>query len=184
MQVKLIVIDEAQHAVKGTTNEHGRTGAFINTLKTLLDNSGIPILVVGLPTLKHLRSLDTKNEDFSKQLRRRSFTPCQLHSFSLQETKVAIEHFEKKLKEYGVKCNPINNSMFIVRMFLCSGGSIGDIADLIINAITEEGGGLCITEDSIKRTASLTFDDDINMFDKTDTVVKKLLKESQKEKKS
>lgn len=72
LKVKLVIVDEGQHAISGGKDENSRTGSFINLLKTLLDNSNVPILVVGLDKIKELRSLDDgRNEEFSKQLKRR-----------------------------------------------------------------------------------------------------------------
>lgn len=175
LKVKLIIIDEAQHAIKGATNEHGRTGAFINTLKTLLDGAHVPILVTGLPTLKNLRTLDTKNKDFSEQLRRRSFTPCRLPRFTLKETKKAIEYFHKRLEASGVSCKILLADMFVIRLYLCSKGAIAVIADFISSSLIEECGHIKITKESAAEAACYCFDDNHNMFDKTDAIVKKLL---------
>lgn len=181
VQTKVIIIDEAHHAMAGVSNEHGRTGSFINTLKTLVDDSGVPILVVGLDSLKRLRTMSGSNAGFSEQLRRRSLAPFELKPLSFKDVLKAIDYYKRYLSKSDVECSILNDSLTKARLYLCSGGSIAVISDLIQSALVEKNSKILITKDSMKEIAKFMFDDEYNAFEITDKQVKKLITKALKE---
>lgn len=172
---KLIIIDEAQHAMAGVSNEYGKTGEYINTLKILIDDGKVPILVSGLDHLKKLRSFPGKNEDFGKQLKRRSLAPIELRPFGPKGTAKVINIYIKQLKELGVICDVLSNNLVKARIHLCSGGAIGVIFDLLKSSLRTDKNCVSISQKSLEEEAGFLFDEEENAFQFKDNHVKQLI---------
>ena len=175
---KLVIIDEAQHAMAGVSNEYGRTGEYINTLKTLIDDGGVPILVAGLAHLTKLRSFPGKNEDFGKQLKRRSLAPVELKPFDSKGTAMAIKFYQEHLQKSNVECDVLSHVLVKARIHLCSGGAIGVIFDLLKSSLQCENGRVQISLNSLESAAKILFDEEDNAFQYTEAEVKRLITNS------
>ena len=172
---KLIIVDEAQHAMAGVSNEYGKTGEYINTLKILIDDGKVPILVSGLEHLKKLRNFPGKNEDFGKQLKRRSHAPVELKPFGPKGTARVINIYRKQLKELGVICDVLSNDLVKARIHLCTGGAIGVIFDLLKSSLRTYKNCVSISQKSLEEEAELLFDEEENAFQFKDNHVKQLI---------
>jgi DNA transposition AAA+ family ATPase len=162
---RLIIIDEAHHAMSGSNGENTVTGHYMNFLKTLLDNSGVPILLVGMPDLLNLRKVSlSKNKTFIKQFRRRSRVPHTLLLMNVKDASMNINTLASKLKELNVFCDCLSDNNIKAKLYCCSGGSFGILYELVMDAIIETRNSLAVTQDSLEKAAFDAIDHEENGF--------------------
>ncbi|KXI29601.1 TniB family NTP-binding protein [Paraglaciecola hydrolytica] len=172
LKTELVIIDEAQHAMSAQFNEHGKTGTFINMLKTISDDSKVPILVSGIPGLESLRVMEGKNAGFSRQLKRRSFLPHFIRMLTLKETQKILVSFADKLEALNITADALKEPSIVCKFYLASSGAIGIISDLIQAALIEEKGRISINAKSIYNASKLSFEEFENPFTYNDRVLK------------
>jgi|GEM_PF-5990252 len=163
---RIIIIDEAQHAMSGSDGENTVTGEYVNFLKTLLDNSRVPILLVGMPDLLNLRKVSSKKtKSFGKQFRRRSKVTHNLPLMNVVDASININTFVSTLKQLDVFCDCLEDNTIRAKLYCCSGGSFGVLYELLMCAIIETKTGLAITQDSLEDQAAGEIDEEDNAFE-------------------
>jgi DNA transposition AAA+ family ATPase len=163
---RLIIIDEGHHAMSGSNAENSITGQYMNFLKTLLDDSGVPILLVGMPDLLNLRKVSSsKNKTFIKQFRRRSRVPHTLSLMNVVDVGMNINTIASTLKQLDVFCDCLKENTIRAKLYCCSGGSFGILYELLMDAIIETSNGLVVTQGSLETAASDAIDEEENAFE-------------------
>lgn len=163
---RIIIIDEGHHAMSGSDGENTVTGEYMNFLKTLLDNSRVPILLVGMPDLLNLRKVSSKKtKSFGKQFRRRSKVTHNLPLMTVVDASININTFASKLKQLDVFCDCLEDNTIRAKLYCCSGGSFGVLYELLMCAIIETIKGLAVTQDSLEDAAADEIDEEDNAFD-------------------
>lgn len=163
---RLIIIDEGHHAMSASNGENSVTGHYMNFLKTLLDNAGVPILLVGMPDLLNLRKVSSsKNATFIKQFRRRSKVPHTLSLMGVSDASMSISTMTSALKELDVSCDCLEENAIRAKLYCSSGGSFGILYELVIDAIIESSNGLEITQTSLEASATSYIDEEDNAFE-------------------
>jgi hypothetical protein len=163
---RLIIIDEGHHAMSTSNAENSITGQYMNFLKTLLDDSGVPILLVGMPDLLNLRKeSSSKNKTFIKQFRRRSKVPHIIPLMDVTDASMNINTITSTLNQLNVSCECLIDNNIRAKLYCCSGGSFGILFELLMEAIVESNGRPVITKVSLQDAASFSIDEEDNAFE-------------------
>ena len=133
--VELLIIDEIQHFIEG--NRHVELMRVTDWLKTLIDDLGIPVVLVGLP-----RSIAVTRSN--PQLRRRFaapyyFAPFQFNTGEQQrEFRGLLKAFGQDLKIGSVKIWAPEEA---IRFFHATCGLVDYVVKLVDDAVSRGGSG-------------------------------------------
>lgn len=163
-QTELLIIDEAQHAITQTVNHGGKLGEFANTIKRLLDGSGVPILLTGQVVLTNIYTMKGIHHETSEQLEFRSVKPYRMHILSREDVKGVFLAFLKKFIELNIDVSEIRNSLTADQLYIASSGRIGMLSKLLQKAIIESNGIYKISNRSLQDAGELLLDEGKDAF--------------------
>lgn len=125
--VELIIIDEIHHVLPEHT--HRRTQEAADLLKSLVDETRVPLILVGLPHSTRLLTDVRKGDTSEDQLRRRFRKTVQINV--AQYGTLGWENLMKAYQQLiGVPCINLTSSEMMLRMFIATEGLPGRISNL------------------------------------------------------
>ena len=130
--VEMIILDEIHHLLPENSMKQTRTVA--NSIKNLMSNLEIPILLVGLETAS---VIGIEHEEFQ----RRFASIFTLKAFNIRTEQTAayfkqyITQVETALKDVGVASIPLTSTDMLLRIFLASRGKPALVSALVEEAL-------------------------------------------------
>ena len=141
-RTEIIFIDEAQHLVRETSHIAAQHAA--DAIKSLMDEARLPIVLVGIESLKSLIYGKAKFEAEKQMLRRyrklHVITPYEVTSAGWKEV---MKRYENQLSVEG----GLISEMMLKRMHLATDGLFGNIKPLFLEALQLAGAENKITQD-------------------------------------
>lgn len=132
---KLVVFDETQHMLeRGSSTTARAAGDF---LKTLFDEAGCGLLLLGLPSML---GLFQANEQLAGRSRREvEYFPYLWHGAEFQAFRAAVAGALQELELRGWRTFSADNLEFSRRMYLASAGRYGVVHRLFQEVVAKDG---------------------------------------------
>lgn len=157
--VRLILIDEFQHLMRKNDKDVNRNAC--NFIKKLIDNTGIPVVMLGVPEGKKLFQIHN-------ELRTRFSTACELLPMSCDD-QPSLDYFTKYLsnlmQRFPLKTIDLSKGEEPLRVMLATGGNLRNLEFLLSEVLAEH-------RDSTKKLTLLDYHN-VYQFTRQDELVTK-----------
>jgi len=163
--VELIIIDEIHHVLPAHTS--ARVQEFADLIKSIMDKTSIPFILVGLPEstrLLHAKSkTDVKDQLFRRSRRTVEIKPPQHNTVAWKKL---ITGYQRALG--SVSCINLSSDEMLARLHLATKGLNGRVANLLSEALELVNENETVTLIHFSKAfleANATFDGNKNPFD-------------------
>jgi len=167
LKVSLVFIDEAQNLISGRSGSDP-AGVF-DTLKSLMNNSNISIVMSGLPVVNEVfNHLPSQQRD----LKRRFKHSIELTAFSMGCPDDFKRFAEGILKETELDEELMDNGVFLTALMLASKGNQYEFVSLVLQAIEERASNSKFITNACFDRAYKSFSSDKSPFKMTREEIK------------
>jgi len=134
-----------------------------------------------MPNLKIIHTVIGKNENFTKQLVRRSYNMHHLRTIPENEYRSILKAYDDFLILKGVETPKLHSNEIASRFYVITRGQIALTSELIQYALTEQSNRIIVSLESLIKAAHVLLGKDNSIFSDHNSIVQKLLKEVNRE---
>ncbi len=148
-KTELVIIDEAQHFLTAENNPTGKMGQFANTIKTMMDESKVCFVLIGVGGLERLYEMKGLNSEYSEQIRSRSVSTKELKYLNFPDFHRVLKSYTEILRHHQVNTVDLSSQELAARLYIFTGGCLRDLSYLLQLSVSESHQKLQLTKQSL-----------------------------------